>query len=271
MQYSKTRNKAARQMVVRRSLLVFFFLLLAVGLLVGLYQGVAYSGSLFFSRNPKFELKNINITSDGRLTPEFFLQRSGLETGTNLFQVDFEVLMKRFQEVPLVESVTLERRLPDTLNIRIVERVAMAQIRWNPKTLPFLLDRHAVVIPMTRSGQSLPLIEGFRTQILRPGDRLDNPGIRQCLDLQAAVDRSGLGAQITFNTLDIRHPDFVTAQVNGEMTVRFPLHSAEDKLDRLAKTLRQASIQGKRLKTIDLTPDGVNVPVTFYELPVETN
>ncbi|MFA6173629.1 MAG: FtsQ-type POTRA domain-containing protein [Kiritimatiellales bacterium] len=263
--YSKTKSKTSKKIFARRGLVILFLTAAAAALLFGIFTGLKYTGSLFFDRNAKFELKVINITSDGRLPPEFFRERAGLQTGTNLFAVDFDKLRRNIEEVPLVESVTIERKLPDTLNIKVTERVAMAQIRWNPRALPFLVDRYGVILPMTRSGQSLPLIEGLKLEKVRPGDRVDNPGIRQCLDILSAVDQLGLGSQVAFASFDTRYTDFVTAIVNSETTTRFPLHSGREKLVRLVSVLQLSNEQGRRVKTIDLTPDGRNVPVTFYD------
>jgi hypothetical protein len=263
--YSKNKSRASKKTFARRGLVILFLAATVVALVYGIFMGLRYAGSLFFARNPKFELKVINITSDGRLPADFFCERAGLRIGMNLFSVNFDQVRKKLEEVPLVESVTIERKLPDTLTIKVVERVAMAQIRWNPRALPFLIDRYGVVLPMTRSGQSLPLIEGLASQKLRLGDRVDNPGSRQCLDILAAADQLGLGSQVAFSNFDIRYPDFVTAMVNGETTVRFPLHSGREKLVRLVSVLQLSNEQGRRVKTIDLTPDGRNVPVTFHE------
>ncbi len=264
--YSKTRSKTAKKMVVRRGLVILLLAATSLALLFGIYKSLQYTGSLFLSRNPKFELKAINITTDGRLPPEFFCARAGLHVGTNLFALDFDVLRRKLEDVPLVESVTIVRKLPDTLNISIIERVAVAQVRWNPHALPFLVDRHGVIMPTTRNGQSLPLIEGLNPKNLRPGDRVENPGIRQCLDILAAADQLSLGSQVAFSSFDIRYPDFVTAIVNNDTTVRFPQHSAREKLIRLVSVLQLSNEQGRRARTIDLTPDGRNVPVTFYDL-----
>jgi cell division protein FtsQ len=264
--YSKTKSKTAKKMVVRRGLVILLLAATAVALLFGIYKSLQYTGSLFLSRNPKFELKVINITTDGRLLPEQLGEYAGLRIGVNLFSIDFDKLRRKLEEVPLVESVTIDRKLPDTLNINVIERVAMAQIRWNTRGLPFLVDRYGVVLPMTRSGQALPLIEGLNLKSLRPGDRVEKPGISQCLELLAAADQLSLGSQVAFGSFDIRYPDFVTAIVNNDTTVRFPQHSAREKLIRLVSVLQLSNEQGRRVKTIDLTPDGRNVPVTFYDL-----
>lgn len=263
--YSKTRTKPAKKTVFRRILLVLLLLALTIALLFGLGAGLKYAGSFFFSRNPRFELKTINISSDGRLMPEQLREYAGLQAGTNLFRINFDQLRRRLKEVPLVESVTIYRQLPDTLTIQVTERVPMAQIRWKRRALPFLLDRHGVVLPMTRSGQSLPLIEGQKMEAIRPGDQIDQPAVRQCLDILSAADQLGFGAQVSFERFNIRYPDFVEAVVNRNATVRFPQHSAREKLVRLVSVLQLSNEQGRHVKTVDLTPDGRNVPVTFYE------
>ena len=100
--YAKTRSKTSKKVFARRGLVVLFLTATALLLLFGILMGIKYTGSLFFNRNAKFELKVINITSDGRLSPEFFCERAGLQLGINLFAIDFDLLRKKLEEVPLV-------------------------------------------------------------------------------------------------------------------------------------------------------------------------
>jgi cell division protein FtsQ len=260
--YSKT--KSSKRVLTRRSLVILFLAVLAVAVLFGVYKGLAYTGSLFFSRNPRFEIKHILISSDGRLTGAQLREYAGVEKGTNLFAVDFDALREQLETVPLVESVNIQRRFPSTLVITVTERVAVAQIRGRSHGIPFLVDRHGVVMPATRSGQALPLIEGLKIDTLRPGSRVDDPGVLQALDILTACEALGLGAQVALESFDLNYPEFITVRVNGETTVRFPRHSARDKLIRMVSVLQLAREQGRRVKTVDLTPDGRNVPVTYY-------
>lgn len=259
--YSKTRTKPAKKTVFRRILLILLLLALTIALLFGLGAGLKYAGSFFFSRNSRFELKTINISSDGRLTPDFFRSLSGLEPGVNLFAINFDDIRTRLEKEPLVESVIISRQLPDTLTIQVVERIPRAQIKWSRRARPFLIDFSGMVMPSPPNETSLPLIRGLKLDGLRPGTRLNQPSIRQSLDILMAVDELGLGSQVTFNSFDLRYPDFITAVVNGDVSVRFPQHSAREKLRKLVATLQSATVRGTRVKTIDLTPDGRNVVV----------
>ncbi|MFA5688916.1 MAG: FtsQ-type POTRA domain-containing protein [Kiritimatiellales bacterium] len=260
--YAKTR--ANKKHTARRSLVVLFLLLVTAGIVYGLYRGAKFTGSLFFSRNPAFELKIVDIATDGRLTVSQIREYAAVETGANIFSVDTAALRKRLVDVPLVETVIVRRKLPDTLEIKITERVALAQIRWSARGLPFLIDRAGVVLPPTRSGQVLPVIEGMKSNALRPGEKSNDAGVRYCLDLLMLSDSLGFGPIVRFGTFNLRFPEFIDVTVNTETSARFPYKDAKEKLIRLVSVLQLANEQGRRIKTVDLTPDGRNVPVTYY-------
>lgn len=261
--YSKTKPSTGR--FARRGLVVLFVAIVALVALFAVYQLLAYTGSLFFSRNPAFELKRIEMSSDGRLTPTQLIEYSAIEQGINLFKIDLDSIRNNLQSVPLIESVRIQRQLPDTLSVQVTERIATAQIQGKRRSPPFLIDRHGVVMPTTRSGQSLPMIEGVKLDDLRPGEQVSDASIQYVLEILTAADSLGLGAQVRFDSFDLRYPEFINARLNeGEVFARFPRHSAREKLIRLVRVLQIAREQGRRVKTIDLTPDGRNVPVTDY-------
>lgn len=262
-QYART--KASRETTARRGFLGFTSIVLCVAFLAVLWMGLSYIGSLFFSRNSHFELKNIVMRSDGRLSSSQLMEYAGLQPGTNLFSIDVDKLRADLEEkVPLVESVRIRRKLPDTLFVDVKERVAVAQISWKWRSVPFLVDRHGVVMPPTRTGQALPLIEGKKFESLRPGEQINDSGVQYALELLSTCDSLGLSNQIAFERFDLRYPDFVTATLTGKISARFPRRAAGEKLIRLARVLEIAREQGRRLRTIDLTPDGLNVPTTDY-------
>ena len=259
--YSKT--KSSQNLFARRGLTVLFLLILFAAILFGLYQLVAVTGSFFFSKNPHFELKQVDMSSDGRLTSSKLREYAATTAGNNLFAVDFKQIRRNLEAVPLIESVRIQRILPDKLVVQATERVAVAQIRWSRRGLPLLVDRHGKVLPATRTGRSLPLIEGLKLESLRPGEQVDDSGIQYALEILAVSDALGLGSQIRFAGFDLRYPEFVTAKLNDGVSARFPRHSAREKLIRLVRVLQIAREQGRRVKTVDLTPDGRNVPTTY--------
>jgi cell division septal protein FtsQ len=260
-QYAKI--KTSKGTVARRGVLVFFGFFLSVIVLFGAYLLLSYAGSLFFSRNPHFELKHVIMSSDGRLTPSQLMEYGGVERGVNLFSIDLDPLRKNLEGVALIESVHIQRRLPDTLIVRVSERVAVAQVSWKWRAPCFLIDHEGVVLPPTRAGQALPMIEGLKLDQLRPGEMLSDSGVQYVLELLDA-SRSMGPSSIEFERFDLRYPDYINAVLADGVSARFPRHSADNRIVRLAATLQMARERGQRIKTADLTPDGRNVPVTYY-------
>ena len=255
------KKKASKATSTRRGFLVFIGLLLTVALLFAVFQVLSLAGSLFFSRNPYFELKHVIMSSDGRLTPSKLIEYGDIERGGNLFDVDLDTLRDKLEGVSLIDSVHIQRRLPDTLIVRVTERVAVAQVHWKWRAPCFLIDQEGIILPPTRAGQALPMIEGLTLEKLRPGEILEDPGVEYVLELLAESRAMGLSSSIDFERFDLRYPDYITARLVGGISARFPRHSAKSKLVRLAATLQMAREQGRQIKTIDLTPDGRNVPV----------
>lgn len=259
------RSKHQKGTNARKSFVLLVLLLVAGLIIFGIYKTVVFTGSLFFSRNPNFEITNIDITTDGRLSPVQLREYADVEEGENLFAVHFKTVRKNLEEkVSLVKSVQIRRNLPHTLVLDVIERVPVAQIRWDPRGMPFLMDDSGIVLPPTRSGQALPLIKGVTLERLRPGDVIDDSGVMHCLALLSATEQLGVGIQLPFESFDLRYPEFITANLTFGTSARFPRHSAKQKIIRLVSVLQLAREQGRRIKTVDLTPDGRNVPVTYY-------
>lgn len=261
--YSKKAKPASGGLFARRGLMLIVVLVALSLSLLAVYKLCALTGSLFLSRNDHFTIQTIDMTSDGRLTPSKLMEYADVRPGQNLFALDLGEIEKNLKTVPLIDRVQIKRKLPDTLMIRVIERVAVAQIRWTYRGMPFLMDRDGIVLPATRSGQALPVLEGMELEKLRPGEQVDVPGVQYVLELLNASDALGLGAQVRFTNFDLRYPDFITVQLNEDVTARFPRHSAREKLIRLVRVLQIAREQGRQIKTVDLTPDGRNVPTTY--------
>jgi len=247
----------------QRSLLVVVSLLVAGAVLVGLFYLFSYVGSLFFSRNPAFVLKNVEITTDGRLPVSELKRLAGVSEGDNLFSIDFDEVRAKLLSKPQVEAVSIQRRAPSTLVIYVVERTAVVQVRFKRWGLIYLLDRHGVSMRPPANSDSykaLPIIEGLRVKEPKLGEKIDDIGVKYVLELVSAIDDLGLSSQLRFKRFNLSSSDHVNAILENGVTARFPRHSASNKLIRLAATLQLAQERGQTVRTVDLVPDGPNTP-----------
>ena len=88
------------------------------------------------------------------------LRALDVRIGSPIFGVDLEAARERLAALPWVESVTIERRLPDMLYVRIVEAEPMAL--WQHEGKLRLLSRNGEPIdePQPLRFASLPLVVG---------------------------------------------------------------------------------------------------------------
>ncbi len=84
----------------------------------------------------------------------------GVDMGTPIFAVDLPAARQRIQTIGWVESATVERRLPSTLLVRVVERTPVAL--WQRNQQLVMVDRAGAEIgtePLSRFAH-LPIVVG---------------------------------------------------------------------------------------------------------------
>ncbi|WP_080794087.1 cell division protein FtsQ/DivIB [Corynebacterium pacaense] len=78
---------------------------------------------------PVFRVGSIEITGATRTDPTEVEEVSGIAEGSNLLRMDATAAATSIAALPWVESVTVNRRLPSTVQIDLVEREAAVFVR----------------------------------------------------------------------------------------------------------------------------------------------
>lgn len=160
-------------------------------LLPVLLAGVLVWGALkvpgIFAASPEFRLQALEVKGLHLLHGQDILAASGLREGQNLFMVDLGQVAADVQALPWVRKVSLERRPPDRLRVRVEERRRLAWVRLDKL---YGIDEDGVLLPAekeegeTRADLDLPLFTGFEgiPAGKAPGDRVATPALQQALD-----------------------------------------------------------------------------------------
>jgi cell division protein FtsQ len=101
----------------RRRLLA---LAVSIVVLAGVAVGVLYS--------PLFNVDHLDIEGVRHLDPAAVAKASGLKVGQQLIDLDTSVAQRKLAGLPWVRRVTVTRRWPDTVEVRIGERQAVAVV-----------------------------------------------------------------------------------------------------------------------------------------------
>jgi hypothetical protein len=232
----------------------------------------------FVTENETFAVHQIDVQTDGVIPVEHLLRWAGVRKGENLFTLDLARVKRALEQVPQIESVAVERVLPQTLKLRVIERQPIAQVHL-PRSQPrgggyepmvFLLDAAGcVMVPMDFGGRTatndvLPLITGLNPADLRPGRILDALQLRAALQLLAAFDVSPMAGLVDLRRVDLSSPEVLQVTTEQGSEVTFAVNQLDWQLRRWRAVHDFGQRAGKAVKALDLSVTN-NIPVDWQE------
>lgn len=177
----------------------------------GLLTAVLVGGLLALINGPWLRVARVAWAGE-RYTPSTQLQRvlAALD-GTALLTVDATAVAAELQQLPAVARATVEAVLPDTVRVRIVEKVAA--FVWQTSAVRLigvadgtLIGQVALKADLPADVAALPLIDDRRVESrnIIVGDRIDAATLAAALRL-SEVEPAALGS--TAVDLDVRLTD----------------------------------------------------------------
>lgn len=238
---SRAAARSGRAVIVRAIATALAALCAAAWLAV---WGFARIEAALFSRNPMFTIARLDMSSDGRLTPELLQRYARVSPGENLFAVDPQRIRNELLSIPAVRDIAVRRRLPDTLEVRVVERTALAKIPMPGTDLLLTVDVDGWVLVAEPASASLPLLSGFSFPGLRPGIQVVTPEIRDALRILDACASDP--ALRSVSILEIRRADteHLLLRLEGGEEALLPRRHIDRRLAELPDVLR--NVRGRR-------------------------
>jgi cell division protein FtsQ len=237
-------------------------LIAGIGSVAVLGERAAVGGlpSVLLSTTAAFGLVLTDIEVEGRATTDTATILAALDAhaGTPILLINPERARAQLEALPWVRSAAIERRLPGTIYVRLVERRPLAV--WQHDGRQELIDRDGAVIPIADLSRfaKLPTIvggDGARhgaaelidllagepdlaarvTAAVRVGDRRWNLRIDNAIDVLlpeddvagawaklAQLERASRLLQHNVQTVDLRLPDRLVMRVNDPVSKEPP-------------------------------------------------
>ena len=257
--------------------------LLAACLGTGMYLGVKKGAAWLILKNPDYNVAEVNVETDGVLTPESVLDAADLHKGSNIFLVNLSRAKARVEAIPQVEKVQVTRQLPNKISIQISERKPVAWIAPDREALSrddvikspaaYLIDAQGILWPpkkLTPQDAFLPIIRHYSEGPRSDGQPVEGEEIKAALDLLHAHQDSMIGARFQIQEIDLgKHFGLQVTDRNG-LQVLFGPDDMDRQLKRLDVYLQVVDQRGEKLQTINLLAQK-NVPITFVTAPVATD
>lgn len=122
--------------------------------------GFFYSKHICNAKNPIFSIKTIVFDGNDRIQDVFLLKASGLRYKSNILNVSINDVKKKLEDITWVKSVVVQRKLPDTVYVRVSERIPIAILQSKYKL--YLVDVDGIVLENDGIGNcsNLPIVVG---------------------------------------------------------------------------------------------------------------
>ena len=249
--------------------------IVGVSVLVFLLVVCALFYRFHFCRNPQFQLCDLAITSGETISEGLVRQvlldhqsrefRSGDKPGF-LFGPDIEKVRDELLErAPGIRSVTITRRLPSRMEVRVVEREPVGRIGRNEQ----VIDAEGIIFPRNVGVDHLPMIVGLDGRKVDPGMQLDGMGLAAVRLLSTILNPE---CALPVAAVDVSHPDYLCLTLRDHRLVKIWWKGMDapnggdsrDVLARRLKRLLQAMSMAPQRQVWDATVPDDNRIFTPY-------
>lgn len=273
-----SQTRAARFRLAGLGLSISFALIV---ILFVLWRGGEWVLNCLVYENDAFAIQQIEVQTDGVIAPEHFRRWATVKPGQNLLALDLMRVKRDLELVPLIQSAAVERVLPRTLRLRIIEREPLAQaitmqagpgggcvqVIYHLDETGFVmlpLDPKLRAAPSAMQNDLLPVISGVAISDLRPGRRVESAQVRAALNLITEFDHSPMAGLAELQRINASTPEILEVFTSHGSQIIFSLNSFQQQLNRWRLVYDQYQNQGKAIATLDLSIAN-NVPLRFVE------
>ena len=250
-----TARSASRRATGRR---IGAGLLLLAGipaLAAGAYWGGRWAWRAMFSENDFFQIRRIEVTTDGSLGAAHIREYAKVQEGLNLFALRPKEIREMLLSVPVIAQAQVGRRLPDALVIEVTERVAVARLGRPGSGTPLAVDATGHVLGPSSVRASLPVLLGVRDKGLRPGDVVQDPLLQQALAVLETCNHAKIREELVVETIDVGQEDWLEVGLTTGERVLLSHDQLREKLGRLHAMRTEARKRGLNLAVYDMTVD----------------
>jgi cell division protein FtsQ len=143
----------------------------AIARTCGVLVVLAAAWAVFYS--PLLKVRHIEVVGAERTAPSAVTSAADVDSGANLLFIDNAEIAGRVRSLPWVQSVDVDRMLPGTIRIGIVERkpslvLSLGAARWT-------IDDRGRVLEAGDAAGGLPVLAGVAVATVRPGVELRTP------------------------------------------------------------------------------------------------
>lgn len=215
-----------------------------------IYIFIIVVGLYFFLHSPLFSVKHIKVMGNNLLEEEKILSLSQLTTDQNIMKIKKEDIIKKISLHPFIKDVQIKRRLPNSVEIHIIERKPVGLLVCQDGFIQVSEEGYFLALIQDIGEYSLPVINGIDLEELPgPGQLINNAGLTLALNIIKESPQNLLNNLVELN---IENKSYILAYTIDGMEIRLgSLQNITDKLIDLSYILEDFHNRGINAKSIE--------------------
>ena len=172
----------------------------------------------FITQSPRFNVNEMNLVGQKRLSNEELNSWIGPIIGENIFQLELDKISQRLVEHAWVQSASARRVFPQGISVELKERTPFAKVQLDQV---YVMDNYGVLLG-TEVGDAnkLPTITGIKAQNFKLGSNVANEEIIRGLKMMHSLNQL---AMFENNQIDNVH-------INSRSRITFFTHNRDTKI-----------------------------------------
>lgn len=136
-------------------------------------------GLICFLLSPVFNIKNINVYGNNKITTETITSLSGISIDENMFKIRKSDVINKIKQNAYIETVEITKKMSNTVEIEVKERTATFIINIGQGYV--YINNQGYILEVSSEKLELPIISGYITANadLIPGNRLNNDDLEK--------------------------------------------------------------------------------------------
>lgn len=167
--------------------------------------------------SPMFKLSKIEVNGNTKISNNEIIILSEIEEGDNIFLINNNSVINKIKQNPYIESVKVEKQLPDKIVLQIEERQATYALKYGEEYV--YINNQGYILEIAESPNNLPQILSYKTsqEDIKVGNRLSDEDLELLeivLKIMKVANSNGIGNLIT--SIDIANKNDIILRLESE-------------------------------------------------------
>lgn len=152
------------------------------------FLGIVVAGIIYAMLSPIFNINNISVSGNSKISSETIMSLSGLGIEQNIFNFRTSNVISSIKENAYIDKVEVKRKLPDSIEIYVTEREATFMLAIGNAYA--YINNQGYILEVTKEKGNYPIITGYETEMeqITAGNRLSTNDLEKLNDVLKIMD-----------------------------------------------------------------------------------